>query len=151
MSGWIEWAGGENPAPGGKVDVKLSDGRTEREVISGRLMWRRPMIIGPSIIAYRLVTEPETLGPSASFWSNVRTEPEAQPPGDGFQLSSEERGAVFAALNRRLKGYEGKRDKRDPLADDSLNQHEMFQFGVEVMLNAIADVEEALSRKERES
>jgi len=46
----------------------------------------------------RLVTEPEpeTLGPSASFWSNVRTEPEAQPPGDGFQLSSEEREAVDA-------------------------------------------------------
>lgn len=74
------------------------------------------------------------------IFDRLVTEPEAQPPGDGFQLSSEERAEADSALA----------DLAFNLASDLSSGH----FGMKdaiMMIEALATRLAALSRKERES
>lgn len=105
MSGWIEWAGGLRPhPPQTRVRVKYRDG-TEDEGESAFAYWSHEPN-GRDIIAYRLVTEPE-----------------AQPPGDGFQLSSEERERLLGWLS----GLANHPDLTDVVADGGVTAGLVYQ------------------------
>ena len=53
--GWIEWKGGENPAPGKMVDVDQRDGNGWRFRDSKLLLWKHLAHPGHEIIRYRIV------------------------------------------------------------------------------------------------
>ncbi|WAX14065.1 hypothetical protein ECO71P1_00002 [Escherichia phage ECO71P1] len=55
---WNGWFGGENPAPGKRVDVKYRDGIITKDIFSDCIGWDRTLLgYGSDIIAYRVVKE----------------------------------------------------------------------------------------------
>ena len=53
--GWIEWAGGENPAPGKRVNVKFRDGKISDDKEKSELWIWDHADLKSDIIAYRVV------------------------------------------------------------------------------------------------
>jgi hypothetical protein len=54
---WIEWAGGENPVPGQRVDVRFRDGDVSEDEPSRDWEWGE-LSSDDSIIAYRVLPTP---------------------------------------------------------------------------------------------
>ena len=53
---------------------------------------------------------------------------------------------AIEALKRRKQIYEKKRDAKDVFEQDAFNHHDLYDFAVEAIDWAIADVETALNR-----
>lgn len=51
---WIEWAGGECPAPGLMVDIKFENGEISKSELASLWIWKHCRD-GDNIIAYRVV------------------------------------------------------------------------------------------------